>query len=208
MKRRLLCSIISLGLLIVSSTTVFAGTWEQGYSIFGKYGWLYKQDDGSYLKTGWVQDKGKWYHFSLGKMDADWIVKSETEGDGSSNYHYYINTDGVMVAGGFYDVAKWPGNKVFTDKEGHIVKGIVMIDNTLYYIDIMSDSIETDHFSKKYASFDGSDGKSHTFIYFYSGGKMLKEDGTPFSADDEFFSQIKYLPKYDSKGNFLGAIQN
>ena len=39
-------------------------------------------------------------------------------------------------------------------------------------------------------------------------GKVLKEDGTPFSADDEIFSQIKYLPKYDSKGNLLGAIQN
>lgn len=41
-----------------------------------------------------------------------------------------------------------------------------------------------------------------------NGGKPLKEDGTPFSADDEFFSEIKYLPKYDSKGNLVGAIQN
>lgn len=39
-------------------------------------------------------------------------------------------------------------------------------------------------------------------------GKILDKDGRPFSADSELYTQIKYLPKYDSKGNLIGAIQN
>ena len=89
-----------------------------------------------------------------------------------------------------------------------------MVDNVLYYVPVTSvdgytiNSINTTYRGETKDKFMGKDNKEHTLDYIKDAGKVLELDGNPIKSDDKFYQLIKYLPKYDSKGNFLGAIQN
>ena len=78
---------VTLAMTMLFSTAAFAAEWRQDGSI-----WRYQNDDGTYLKSSWLQDKnGKWYFFnSSGYMMTGWLEITNT------NKIYYLNNDGSM----------------------------------------------------------------------------------------------------------------
>ena len=86
MKKRNLAAMMAAVMVVGSSMTSFAGTWEPSGT-----DWKYIQDDGSYITNGWQWIDGKSYYFdSNGIMLAD-----TTTPDG-----YQVNGDGAWVVNG------------------------------------------------------------------------------------------------------------
>ena len=201
--KKILSAIISLGLVMSQASVAFAGQWTKS----GKGRWQYIQDNSSYFRDGWKFIDGSWYYFSGYSMLNDRMLNGRFLVP-VSEYDYYVKSDGKMANDGFCDTADSPGYMVFANKQGQLVKGPFMVDDVLY------DSFDdTGMINKTYCAggllrYINSENEKDYIKIMINRGKVLKEDGTPFSADDEIFSQIKYLPKYDSKGNLLGAIQN
>ncbi len=53
-------------------------------------GWWYRNMDGSYPKSSWLQDKGKWYYFDAqGYMAKGWVEHT--------GKWYYLAEDGAMA---------------------------------------------------------------------------------------------------------------
>lgn len=75
------------GLMAVSiSMTAFAGQWQQDTK-----GWWYQNDDGSYLKDGWVWVDGKCYYFTA---DGYCLTGTQTP-DG-----YTVDASGAWIVDG------------------------------------------------------------------------------------------------------------
>ena len=144
-------------------------------------------------------------------MEANTTIRSK-DANGLELYDqpaYYVGSDGKMVKGGFYKESD--KYSVFTDTTGKLVTGFFMVDGTLYYVTNeygKFSGITTTYRDETRTKFQCADGKERTLHHIYDGGKVLELDGNPIKSDDKFYQLIKYLPKYDSKGNFLGAIQN
>ena len=199
MKKKII-SCIMVGLLIsLIPTTAFAGTWEtKGYGY-----WKYLKDNGSYAKEEWLYYNGSWYYFEGNNMASDVIMSGEYHNTGG--YGYYFYKTGEMASGGFIDRGVG-GDRIFADKDGHLVDELFMVDGVLYNADssLMSNALTY----KRSIWVDQSNG-DHFFIkVLYDKGKILDLDGKPFAADSELYRKIKYLPKYDSKGNLIGEIKN
>ena len=200
MKKGLLCSIVSLGILMASTTTVFAGTWKYNKFKYGGYEWQYLKDNGAYAEHEWIYDNGSWYYIGNTKAMCTKIsVKS-------GNDEYYVGADGKMIKGGF--AQRDTTSRLFADKDGKLISGLFMVDGILYEAGGLTGNLIFDNRYTARYKFQGVDGKEHTLNYIYDGGKVLELDGNPIKSDDKFYQLIKYIPKYDSKGNFLGAIQN
>jgi len=76
-----------ISLFFVSSVSYisFAGTWQKA----GSYDFRYKNNDGSYLSSSWMQDvDGKWYYFN-----SDGLMVKLAWIDGK----YYVGEDGAML---------------------------------------------------------------------------------------------------------------
>lgn len=75
---------MAVGCSCLLAVPAVAGTWQQDY-----VGWYYQNDDGSYQKNGWFQDRdGKWYYF-----DANgYMLANTTTPDG-----YQVGNDGAMI---------------------------------------------------------------------------------------------------------------
>lgn len=218
MKEKIISSLMSLTLAVSCFVPAYAGTWEKKTHNDNSVTWKYKQDNGTYFCNDWKQINGDWYHFSGPIMEADRAIYTENNG-----FHvygapvYYVGSDGKWITqGGFYKESN--GNLIFIDSTGKIVPGFFMVDDVLYYVNFSNtdgytiSSIIPTYRAKRSAKLISKDGKEYTLNYIYDGGKVLDLDGTPISEsdpeDDNFFSTIKYLPKYNSQGQLVGAIQN
>ena len=197
MKKKII-SCIMVGLLIsLIPTTAFAGTWKsEGYGY-----WTYLKDNGSYAKEEWLYYNGSWYFFNGNYMASDIIMSSSFHNTGG--YSYYFYKTGEMASGGFIDIG---GERVFADKDGHLVDGLFMVDGVLY--EAPGKHIYNDIRSIHYIFLIKSNGEQEDIKCSYSNGKILDPNGKPFAANSEIYTQIKYLPKYDSKGNLIGEIKN
>jgi hypothetical protein len=202
-KKKIGVMIASLLIFSQCAVPAFAGTWYKSKN--GVY-WAYKNDDGTRLLNGWVQDNGLWYHISLGLMEKGTIVTTELDDNGYSNDHnqYYVCSDGHMANGGFYDVDDSPGYMVFTDKDGHIIFGMFMVDGVLYRSGDLNGLINKGKYQNVETTFDAD----ANIYYGVDSGKIVDKNGQPFVANAKFYSLHKNIPKYDSKGNLIGTIQN
>ena len=145
--------------------------------IAGGTGWLkdeysgdsYYFSDGG-MKTGWIQDSGRWYYLNDdGKMATGWKY---VDGD-----WYYLHSDGTMATGWVDDNTEWyflynngsmAHNKTFdgyhVDKSGKMVTGTgwVYSDGSSYYLK-NDGEVETDWFQDK-----------GIWYYLYPEGSMAK----------------------------------
>ncbi|WP_459481946.1 hypothetical protein [Clostridium saccharoperbutylacetonicum] len=212
--------VISCATLIfcMMSTTAFAGTWSQ--EIPGDPGyWMYIKDDGSHASDEWIYDNGSWYYINHGGNMLRGIRNA-----GSSGL-YCFESSGKLVTGGFVDEYDYfgirkTGNMYFADKDGHPVDGLFMVDGVLYkasnhFIDsnyVVDSKLYICNESYNKYGFIGGQTESEEEKYVvkckFVNGKVLDADGKPFAANSKIYTQIKYLPQYDSKGNLIGAIQN
>ncbi len=203
LKRVVSCVVLSFCMM---STTAFAGTWEGS-----QYHWKYLKDDGSYANSQWIYDNGSWYFFNKSGVMA---YNEDLDNDGArylgfnydfGGYSYYVDWSGKMVSGGFVD--KDSTDKLFADKDGHLVKGLFMVDGDLYYAS-SSFNVDVTYAEPAYL-LNYNNGKDAIEINCYHNkGKILDRDGKPFEANSKLYTIAKYVPKYDSKGNFIGEIKN
>lgn len=218
-KKKIFTALLSL-LILCSSTSVFAGTWEKKVYNDGTYSWKYKQDDGVYVAKGWKQIDGDWYYFRGKSMLTNHICYTLDETGVFHKYGapaYYVGSDGKWVTqGGFYSDEY--GQAVFLDSDGVVATDFFMVDDVLYHVDVSNTggytihSINTTYRGEASDKFQCADGKERTLHYIKDGGKVLDLDGTPISEsdpeDENFFSLIKYIPKYNSQGQLVGEIRN
>ena len=108
MKKKNVAAMLAAVMVVGSSMTSFAGTWEPAGT-----DWKYIQDDGSYITNGWQWIDGKSYYFdSNGIMLAD-----TTTPDG-----YTVNADGQWVVNG---VIQTQGETVSTANEQYPLAGML-----------------------------------------------------------------------------------
>ncbi len=213
MKKKFIGCIMFGLLMCMAPTTVFAGTWVKNDELRE---WQYVKDNGSYAANEWLYDNGVWYFFNPERfMVHDGFTMPEQDHSGGK---YYLDSSGKMASGGF--VTRPDSDMFFTDKDGHIVKGLFMFDGVLYetrsdggLIPNITYNIGMVIYNEDYYKYvSSSDSNKYLDLYcinaIYDHGKILDRDGKPFAADSKIFTQAKYIPKYDSKGNLIGAIQN
>ncbi|WP_090094307.1 hypothetical protein [Clostridium uliginosum] len=213
LKRVISCAVL---IFCMIPTTAFAGTWKQ--CSYDPEKWQYLEDDGNYARDRWLYDNGSWYYIRHDYYMAQGVpARSKYEDIGGD---YCFEQSGKLATGGFVVRAN-TNDRFFTNKEGHPVDGLFMVDGVLYqayshflfgnnvhdsYLCIKNDSYY------KYDSLGSSRTKSqenrYTIECKYDNGKILDRDGKPFAANSKIYTQIKYLPQYDSKGNLIGEIQN
>lgn len=200
MKKKIISSIVAGLLVFLTPITAFAGTWSQN-SMTGS--WKYLKDNGSYASDEWVYDNGAWYYFKHNTMASGEIMTSQYHNTGG--YDYYFYTSGEMASGGFINKNN-SSDRLFADKDGHLVNGLFMVDGVLYNADTYHMSSKLTY--KRAIGIYKSNGEKIFIDCLYDHGKILDPDGKPFAADSELYTKIKYLPKYDSKGNLIGEIRN
>lgn len=83
MKKRILSMFVCCILSICLSIPSFAAGWY----LKDKFGWMYMNDDGSFIKDGWHQIDSKWFYFSNGI-----ILTNTTTPDG-----YRTDANGVWI---------------------------------------------------------------------------------------------------------------
>ena len=77
--------------LILSNESAVVEAATSGWGHDSK-GWYYRKEDGTYIMSDWLQDKGKWYFFNKdGYMLTGWAEMKMK--------WYYFGTDGAMVTG-------------------------------------------------------------------------------------------------------------
>lgn len=98
--RTSLVIIVTLGITILGSMTVFAGTWKSN-----TIGWWYQNNDGIYMANQWFKDSnGQWYHFNQeGYIQTGWIF--------DNGQWYYLGLDGAM----YEDIRTPDGYTIGTD---------------------------------------------------------------------------------------------
>ncbi|WP_459482584.1 hypothetical protein [Clostridium saccharoperbutylacetonicum] len=218
MKKKIIGCIL-LGLMVcTSSTAAFAGTWVpyNGY----EFKWRYLKDNGNYAKNEWIYDNGAWYFIMSDTymVSSGPVIAAHYNNTGGGDYCF--DASGKLSSGGFVDGGDGK-TMYFSDKQGHPVKGLFMVDGNLYFADKDNYFIEDiDRTAPEYllihnSIYDKYDGRlnsgyadSYTIRAQVVNGKIFNKDGKPFSANDKIFTQIKYLPKYDSQGNLIGEIKN
>ncbi len=214
MKKKLIGCIMFGLLMCISTTTAFAGTWEESGPSFDRE-WSYKKDNGSYAQSEWIYYNNSWYYFDRNGS----MMMNDFKNIGGYRYYFY---DSGEMGSGF--IRNLTGNLsdswMFADKDGHIVQGLFMVDGVLYEAfpddGLISNStydryivIYNEDYSKYVASANSNKYKDlYSINTIYDHGKILDKDGKPFAADSKIFTQAKYIPKYDSQGNLIGAIQN
>ena len=215
MKKKFIGCIMFGLLMCIAPTTVFAGAWAKNDDL-GQ--WQYIKDNGSYAANEWIYDNGAWYFFGLNRlMKENTFTMPEQDNSGGE---YYLDSSGKMASGGFITRPNDPSDRYFLDKDGHVVKGLFMIDGVLYEtrsdgglipnITYNIDMVIYNEDLSKYAASANSNKYKDLYCInaIYDHGKILDKDGKPFAADSKIFTQAKYIPKYDSQGNLIGAIQN
>ncbi len=216
LKRVITCAAL---IFCMMSTTAFAGTWQEQYAYSGYPEWRYIKDNGEYAKSEWIYDNGSWYYINSTFQMVRGIPSSITEKALGGNYCF--EQSGKLSTGGFVEGSSGSGIRYFADKDGHTVDGLFMVDGVLYEAsyDIInanyvgdSTLIICNESYDKYDSLGSSRTESEVEKYKvkckFVNGIVLDTDGKPFAADSKIFTQVKYLPKYDSKGNLIGAIEN
>ena len=94
-----------------------AGSWKKD----GK-GWWYRNADGSYVASDWLQDGGKWYYFdSNGYMVTGWKK--------IGSKWYFFNSNGTMYKGWLSFDGKW----YYLNGSGAMVTGWKKIGSSWYY---------------------------------------------------------------------------
>ena len=94
--RRSIIYFISVLLAIVNvSMIAFAGSWQSD-----DYGWWYQNDNGSYVKSDWLQDNGKFYFMGIdGYMLTDTVSPDGIRINGAGEAEEYrIDDNGLPVS--------------------------------------------------------------------------------------------------------------
>lgn len=208
MKKKIIGCIL-LGLMVcTSSTTVFAGTWEQTGPSYDRY-WKYVKDDGNYAKNEWVYYNNSWYYLDDKEHMADNRQNWKMPG---SKYAYYFYASGKMATGFVRDTASnyFSDAWRFADKDGHLIDGPLIIDGQLYYIDIKSGFASANYtYNNDYLYLYNDVTKENDKIPCINDkGKIFDRNGKPFTANSKVFTKAKYIPEYDSNGNLVGEIKN
>lgn len=206
MKKRLV-ALLTTAFITISSIPVFAGTWEQNTGLNGCIYWKYKQDDGTYVNKGWKYINGDWYYFCNNLIWTDETVYTKSTETGLSDLtkpKYYVGADGRMIKNGWYkenNDYSW-----FVDTDGRIIEGWFMVDGELYKVvdpteySGISRSIMTTWSGKTFEKYVDKNGNIKQIQIEKVNGKVVNYGN--------LLNDIKYLPKYNSQGQLIGAIQN
>lgn len=207
MKRRII-GFILLGLMVCStSTTAFAGTWEKSKVSYDPY-WKYVKDDGSYAKNEWLYYNNAWYYFNKFGVMADNKHDYEIAG----NYAYYFYGSGKMATGFIRDTESndFSDALMFANKDGHLISGPFIVDGQLYYISPKSGFAEADFTSKNgiITLYNDVTKERDEIPCIIDKVKVFDRNGKPFTTNSKLFTEVKYIPEYDSNGNLVGEIKN
>lgn len=105
----------------ISGSVVLQSIIKPGWVKNGAY-WMYRNADGSYVKSAWKKISGKWYHFdSNGYMQTGWLKEGEK--------WYYLNASGVMQTGWL----SYSGNWYYLNTSGEMQVGWQKISDKWYY---------------------------------------------------------------------------
>jgi hypothetical protein len=208
MKKRIIGCIL-LGLMVcTSSTTVFAGTWEQTGPSYDRY-WKYVKDDGNYAKNEWVYYNNSWYYLDEHERMADNRQNWKMPG---SKYTYYFYASGKMATGFIRDTESnyFSDALMFADKDGHGITGPFIVDGQLYYISPKSGIAEADFTSKNgiITLYNDVTKQRDEIPCMIDKVKVFDRNGKPFTTNSKLFTEVKYIPEYDSNGNLVGEIKN
>lgn len=113
-----------------------------------------------------------------------------------------------MASGGFVYQNESARDRFFVDKDGHLVEGLFMVDGVLYEAFKDNYIVNNENTYARVIGIYKSNGEKLLIKGLNDHGKILDPNGKPFVADSEIYTQIKYLPKYDFKGNLIGEIKN
>lgn len=195
MKKKILCSIVTGILIIFSTTTVFAGTWK--LNNYDHVSWQYIKNNGAEAMNEWIYDNGAWYYF-----DADVMAKNRQVDHGN----YFVDSSGKMINGGFIQKNKY--DRLFAAKGGKLVGGLFMVDGVLYESSKDNKLLGIAINTPGKIGVIKPNGDKMIINCIFDNGKVLDENGQPFTEDSDFLRYVQYIPKYDSKGNLIGAIDN
>lgn len=162
---------------------------------------MYLKDDGCYARDEWIYDNGSWYFIKhSGNMDRG-VVSSTYEKTGG--LYYCFDRSGKLATGGFVDGGY---DIYFADKKGHPIDGLFMVDDVLYRAYNMQ-IFANSNYPASLSNYINVK-TTITIDCFFDHGKVLDKDKKNFAANSKLYTDIKYLPKYDSKGNLIGEIKN
>lgn len=75
--------IMGIVIALFSTFAAWAGTWQKDAK-----GWWYQNEDGSYARNQWIEDRGKWYFFN----SKGYMLSDTTTPDG-----YRVGSDGALI---------------------------------------------------------------------------------------------------------------
>lgn len=141
--------IMGITIALLAATAVYAGTWQTDSS-----GWLYQNDDGSYVRNQWVQDRGKWYYFN----SKGYMLSSTTTPDG-----YQVDSDGVLI-----------DSNAKTSSAGQTIGKITLVPESCRIEDY---TYSTSYDKKLVMSYKITNASDTAYGYAYVGWKAELPDG-------------------------------
>lgn len=115
--KKIITIIITLSISLLTSMSVFAGTWHQDGN-----GWWYDRGDNSYPQNEWLNDKGVWYYF-----DSNGYIKTGWQKINGAQYYFWLSGG---MATGWAEIA---GDWYYFDGSGAMVRGWQQINDWYYF---------------------------------------------------------------------------
>lgn len=149
--------------------------------------WYYLDPKTGFMKTGWLQDKGKWYYFGIktGAMQTGWLQQN-------GKWYYFSPKTGAMRTGWLQQNGKW---YFFNPKTGAMRTGWLQQSGKWYYFSPKTGAMRTGWLNDKghWYFFETDSGAMKTGWLALGSSKYLFHDGGDMAVgwekvgEDTFF---------------------
>lgn len=164
--------VMGIAIALVSTFAACAGTWQKDAK-----GWWYQNEDGSYARSQWIEDRGKWYYFN----SKGYMLSDTTTPDG-----YQVGSDGALI------------NEVEqASASGQTIKGVTIAPTGC--------RIESYKYSKSYdrklvMSYKITNASDSAYGYAFAGWSATLADGTCLKNwSDVQDMKLKQVPAGNSR---------